>query len=369
MTLPIIKPAFRLAAKIISFAIFLLTIAAGYGGYVNPDYFAFPSAMVLAFPYLAILTFIIAAVWLLSGRIITGAAGIGALLITGGPLLQAVPLSFPKSASEGADTFTLLTYNILHGNDYRNPGLPGSRSLEYVIKSDADIVCLQELILFNKSEIKNYSQQLDDSLRKAYPYIAGKDWSDLKVLSKYPVRRLDVEIPGEEPEGNPRYRFEFFKVNIKGRELNIVNMHMNSYNLTEEEREVVTDIRGVNSAKASFKEMKGTIWEKMKYSFRTRKANVALLLATAATRSTPIIVCGDFNDVAASYAYRMMIKDGFKDAFAETHFLPVYTYNAHLFLLHLDQIFYKGDIKALSVKRGSVNSSDHYPLLATFEFL
>lgn len=369
MVLPIIKPAFRLAAKIISFILFLLTIAAGYSGYVNPDYFVFPSAMVLAFPYLAIATFIIAVVWLLSGRIITGAAGIASLFLVGGPLLQAVPLSFPKSPSEGADTFSLLTYNILHGNDYRKPQLPGSRSINYVIKSDADIVCLQELMLFDKSEIKNYNQELDDSLKKAYPYIAGNDWSDLKVLSKYPVKKLDVEIPGEEPEGNHRYRFEFFKVNIKGRPLNIVNMHMNSYNLTKEERAVVTDIRGVNSAKASLKEMKGSIWEKMKHSFPTRKANVTLLLAAASSLSTPIIVCGDFNDVAASYAYRMMLKEGYKDAFAETHFLPTYTYNAHLFLLRLDQIFYKGDIKALSVKRGSINSSDHYPLLATFEFL
>lgn len=44
------------------------------------------------------------------------------------------------------------------------------------------------------------------------------------------------------------------------------------------------------------------------------------------------------------------------------------TYNKHLFWFHIDQILYRGAIRPLSVKKGSLKSSDHYPLTAEFEF-
>ena len=59
--------------------------------------------------------------------------------------------------------------------------------------------------------------------------------------------------------------------------------------------------------------------------------------------------------------------DDLNDAYSETNFGPTFTYNKHLFLFHIDQILYKGDLKALKVERGSIDTSDHYPLLAEFE--
>lgn len=44
------------------------------------------------------------------------------------------------------------------------------------------------------------------------------------------------------------------------------------------------------------------------------------------------------------------------------------TYNAHYFWFHLDQIFYRGGLRALSVKKIKTKVSDHYPLMAEFEF-
>ena len=39
-----------------------------------------------------------------------------------------------------------------------------------------------------------------------------------------------------------------------------------------------------------------------------------------------------------------------------------------MFYFHIDQILYKGDLKALSVRKGKIKTSDHYPLLSEFEF-
>ncbi|MDE7096220.1 MAG: hypothetical protein K2O47_01870, partial [Muribaculaceae bacterium] len=66
----IISPLIRLALKIVSIILFIVTIAAAYGGKCNPEYMTVPSVLVLALPYLAIATLIVGIGWLLSGRII-----------------------------------------------------------------------------------------------------------------------------------------------------------------------------------------------------------------------------------------------------------------------------------------------------------
>lgn len=75
---------------------------------------------------------------------------------------------------------------------------------------------------------------------------------------------------------------------------------------------------------------------------------------------------GDFNDVAGSYAYRTIRSCGLKDAYAQTAFGPTITYNASRFYFHIDQIFYRGNLRAVSIWRGKSRSSDHYPVSATF---
>ena len=39
-----------------------------------------------------------------------------------------------------------------------------------------------------------------------------------------------------------------------------------------------------------------------------------------------------------------------------------------MFYFHIDQMLYRGPLKALSLKVGKINTSDHYPLIGVFEF-
>ena len=58
----------------------------------------------------------------------------------------------------------------------------------------------------------------------------------------------------------------------------------------------------------------------------------------------------------------------FEDAYAQTGFGPMITYNKHLFWFHIDQILYRGAIRPLGEK-ARLKSSDHYPPpTAEFEF-
>ena len=57
-----------------------------------------------------------------------------------------------------------------------------------------------------------------------------------------------------------------------------------------------------------------------------------------------------------------------KDAYAENAFGPTITYHGNRFYFRIDQVLYKGDMKAVDIERGDIESSDHYPLLTTFVF-
>lgn len=367
----IVSPLIRLALKIASVVIFLITLFSAYGGYANPEYMTLPSVAVLALPYLAILTFVIGIAWLISGRyIMAGLAGATLVACWGPSLKDASPLSFSKSPGEGNQTFTLMTYNCLHLADTTDSQRPGNRAIEFLTGSGADIICLQELVdIENKREIHHWDRQLIDSLYAAYPYRAGSWDSDLKVFSKYPVKEIRDKTVPKTPYSTKSngQRWRLYEVDINGFRLPIVNFHLASYRLTDTEREVVTEISGVRTAKKSYKEFRKEIFPKMGVAFRARAMGVKELIDDT-EGITPLIACGDFNDVAGGWAYRQMRKGGFQDAYSETAFGPTNTFNQFMFLFHIDQIFYRGkQLRALKTRRLKINTSDHYPVEATFE--
>lgn len=355
--------------KIASILLFMLTVFAAYGGRFTPDFFTLPAILCLVAPWLAVATVVVSILWFVGGKWLTGALGVLALIASWTPLANITPLNFSSNVADPDKSFTLLTYNIIHGEDQQQRGdQKGNRSFEYVLHSGADIVCLQEVKDWDDpNEIPNFQGALRDSLFAAYPYRAGSTSpQDTKVLSKYPIEKIEPATFIEGPF-DP-YCYSFYKVKIKGRTLNLVNIHFKSYMLTEEERRVVTEIRDVKSAKASMQELKTTIFGKMGDGFKRRKYDAENFRSALRKIEGPLVICGDFNDVPESYCYRLLRNEGLEDAYAKTGFGPIVTYNKHLFWFHIDQIFYRGPIRPIYVKKGKLRSSDHYPLNAQFEF-
>lgn len=363
--IPLLSPVFRMVMRGVSLAVWLLTIVSAFGGKFNPEHLTIPSVLCLALPYIATLSILLTIFWAVSCRLVFTALGVLTIVACMSPLSQAMPLGSSKKAEKGQQTFKILSWNVLHTDDIRKPDYHGNRAIEYIIDSGADVVCLAELNDFGPGELKNASRSLTDSLFRAYPYKEGLSSSDIKILSKYPVERAG--IPQSESNGAYR-RFDLFKVKMPGHTLNVAMVHLYSYDLSEEERQVVTEIKSVNSAKSSVKEFKGSILSKLRNAFRIRARNATELRKTIDSVSGPLIVCGDFNDVPGSWAYNIIRGDDLRDAYTETNFGPTFTYNLHAFYFHIDQMLYRGPIEALSLKVGKIDSSDHYPLIGEFAF-
>lgn len=367
LAIKIISPFFFLTMRILSIIVYGVTIIAAFGGRINPEYFTFPSLLCLALPYLAILSILLIIFWALCRKIFFCGLGIATIVICLTPLSISFPLGTSREAQGNGQIFKIISWNVLHTQDIRQPDYPGNRAIEFIIHSGAEIVCLTELRSFNKKEIHNLTSNLRDSLFDVYPYHAGINESDIKVLSKYPVERLEKFKIDE--GGN--CRFDLFKINFpSNKQLVIAMVHLFSFGLSKEERNVVTEINSVETAKSSMKELKGSIREKLRIGFRKRAEDATILRSQLddIPLDIPLIVCGDFNDVPSSWTYNIIRGDDLRDAYAETNFGPGVTYNLHAFYFHIDQMLYRGPIEALKLTIDKINSSDHYPLIGEFQF-
>ena len=362
----ILSPFFFLAMRIVSIVVYLATILAAFGGRINPDYLTFPSLLCLAFPYLAIFSIILIAFWALSRKIIFCALGIATIVICLTPLSVTFPLGSSRKPMPEGKPFKIISWNVLHTQDIRQPEYPGNRALEFLIESDADVVSLTELRTFEKKEIHNLTQGLLDSLFHTYPYHAGQSSSDIKVLSKYPVERLEKTRKDE--RGN--YSFDLFKIRFPENELVVAMVHLYSFGLSKEERNVVTEINSMQTAKTSMEEFKGSIKQKLRTGFRRRAEDATVLrsILDDIPLNIPLIVCGDFNDVPTSWTYNIIRGDDMRDLYTETNFGPGITYNLHAFYFHIDQMLYRGPLEGIDLKIGKIDSSDHYPLIGEFQF-
>ncbi|MDE6755267.1 MAG: endonuclease/exonuclease/phosphatase family protein, partial [Muribaculaceae bacterium] len=296
MKIPLLNPMFRMVMRIVSIIIFLLTIVSAYGGKMNPEYLTVPAVLCLALPYFAILTGILVIFWALMRRIIFTVLGVLTIFACSGPISQAFPLSSGKAPEEGNQTFKIVSWNVLHTDDIRKPDYGSNRAVEFMINSGADVICLAELLNFSSDELKKASPQLIDSLIRMYPFRAGLSTNDIKIISKYPVSRVGLTDNSQ----TLQHRFDFFKVNFPGGKiLNIGMVHLYSYDLSEEERNVMKDMKSVGGAKESVKEFKSTIFSKLRNAFRRRAENAKELREAINTirPSAPLKVCGDFNDV------------------------------------------------------------------------
>lgn len=367
MVWKIIKPFLLIGLRVLSLLVYLATIISSFGGSINPDYLTLPSLLCLAAPYFAIFTIMLIFIWAFFKKIIFCSLGIITIIICLTPLSDTFPLGAARKESPGSQKFKIMSWNVIHTKDLRQPEYPGNRAVEYMINSGADIITLMELRYFDINEMPHFTNELRDSLFRIYPHREGLKGHDIKILSKYPVRRLDRLSYSSAGD----IRFDFFEVSFPEEKKLVVGVvHLYSYGLSEDERKVVTEINSMETAKTSMVEFKGSIRQKLRSAFRNRAEDAKELREELDDISpdVPLIICGDFNDVPSSWAYNIVRGDDLRDAYAETNFGPAITYNLHAFYFHIDQMLYRGPLEALILTVGKIDSSDHYPLIGEFEF-
>lgn len=290
------------------------------------------------------------------------------LLVCVGPTLNYFPLHiFNGKASDGAKTLKVMTYNVynfwdLHIED--DIDSPHNRTLYSVIESGADIVCLQETEVFGP--IRGNKIQSEDmaKLNEVYPYII-RSGHFVAFLSKYPVDPIHLDYKATQLGGD----IGAYRVHIDDEtDITFFNLHLQSLGLTSEDFEIYKEMTSGKVNETEIKDMKSEVFAKIAKANVERGQQVQKLKRYIEHYGGPnVVVCGDFNDVANCYSIRQLEGLGLREVYPQVGFGPIVTYNARQLYFGIDHILYRGDLRPLWLKRGHVNSSDHYPLIAEFE--
>ena len=342
-------------------------ICAAYGGHIDPRVWALPAVASLAF----VPTLLVAVVMTLGCALLRSwrAAAIlaGALILTWPVTGVQAPVNLTSPTSKGK-TFRLMTYNVSIFND-------NGETLEYILTQDCDIVAIQEgsLCTLHYDQLPQHKHLIEELDRK-YPY-RSHGYHDLMLLSKWPYTvYADSTLRhgfGSLDDSSSEYHFytKMFRIDVDGHEVRLLNVHLQSIGLKESDKQLYVDITRNNvQGGTGLRRARYSIISKLQSAAR-RRANEAELIRSVldSIPAERTIVCGDFNDVATSFAHRTIAGADLRDAWADCGLGPTYTFHDHRMLFHIDHVLYGGRLRAIDINRHREGRSDHYPQIVTFE--
>ena len=347
----------------------VLLVCCAYAGAIDPQRFILAPFLGLAFmPILVLLALalICALIW---RRWIAVAVVIVSLMATAPIIKLFMPLNSsdeaPPVPADPTMILKVMTYNVLSFN-YNEPNLSAepSATMRLILDANPDVVLLQEgtpggVEFEGITSIVPYLGEI----KKKYPYCYYGN-EGLNLMSKYPFTTQLLGMPQHErsPLGYNRnglsYLARAFDLQLpSGKQIRLVDFRLQSYHLSFGKNQVVRVSPDVKPSRL----------ERMRRSFALRDENATALRKVSDDSPANLIVCGDMNDITASHVYRVICGNDLKDAWAEAGNGYAYTYNRFGLYYRIDHILYRGAIRAIDAERLKGGSSDHYPMMVTFD--
>jgi len=344
-------------------------LLSAFSGYVSPYRSVYLPYFGLFFPFILVGNIGIFIVWLIFKQWKQALIHLAVFLICGGAIYTYCPLH-TQTKNIPEDAIKILTYNVMSFNNIKKETQidPPNKILKYIVENNADIVCIQE---FGASKNNPHFLTEDDvkNAMKSYPYhyyhplqfpYQNQDFY-LAFFSRFPI--LSVKKVPYESAYNGSFVAE---LDIRGKRVTVINNHLESNKLSEEERNnyyQITREVGAQSLDA-FTQM---MTKRLTPAFKARAIQAQIIANVIKENKNPyLIVCGDFNDTPISYV-RYKIKGNLHDAFVDSGFGLGITYNKYRFLFRIDYILHSDNIKSYNCTVGDLKSSDHYPLSCYLE--
>lgn len=351
-----------LTANILVVVIMLLSLV---GTKVSPDVFILPSYISLFFPIVVFLNICFVIFWMIARKWLF-LISLVTLFFSATQIADTFPLNFGKTKTIAQKVpLKILSYNTMMtgGLEKHTPKHP-NQLIQFILDTDADIVCLQEFAVSPKEEYLTQKDVL--SIFRKYPYHhiwykQEQNWakSGVATFSKFPILNKE-NIPIKS-----RYNVSIYSdIIVNNDTIRLFNNHLESNKLTERDRELPVQLKdGFNTDKLS-----GTtlhLSRKLGNAYKKRAMQADTIACIISQSPYKVIVCGDFNDHPVSYAYTK-IKSNMKDAFAENGFGLGWTLNLSIYKFRIDFMLYDDAIASDNFKISKVNYSDHYPIQCDF---
>lgn len=359
--------ALKVAGTLLSLALAAAVVTSAYAGMADPMEWNYLPMAGLAFPVVLGAAAALLVVWLLLRQFRMAAILAVALAVSWGPIFTFSPINIGGATSDDdkPQSFSLLTYNALNFWDFTTgeKAPTPNRTLEFILQTDADIVCVQEMpteLRMEKWE-RDYAKSITEKLCERYPYHSNKR-QGLMTFSKYPIKATNDSVYSAND-----IVYVGHDISIQGHTLRVYNCHMQSLSLTDTDKAIFSDIRQIASHnEQDLAQAHDLLTTKLLTAFRSRSLQAKKLREKIDTCSVDnVIVCGDFNDTPGSFAYRTILGDDMSDAYRDCALGPTITFHSNHLYFRIDHVLYRGAMKAVDIDRPDIDCSDHYPLLAT----
>lgn len=229
--------------------------------------------------------------------------------------------------------------------------------LNHINRMDADIVCLQEVLVY-KSGNRLTLPALREAMRQyPYTYYDFKQYNRYRqfgnvVFSRYPL--INKQTIRYESNSNISSQCD---VVVGNDTLRLMVNHLESFGLVSQD----FDLDSLSSG--HFTET--SLVRKLTHTSELRRKQVIQVRKAIHHSPYPVIALGDFNALPISLVYWTM-NLGMRDCFAESS-VGRYgaTYRRRGIGIRIDYIFTSRQLRPLNCRVDHATYSDHYPLTAT----
>lgn len=336
----------------------LALIVSTLAGRIAPDQMAAVSILSYGYFLLVLINVVFILVWLFLSRweFLLSATAI-VVRFSFLPLFFQVGGTLEVSAA--ADNVKVMTFNSHNFAGLDSDTLMTKDSgavlfLSILDEEEPDVLCIQECFAPCNEQVN-----LIDSLKaRGYRHYYGVHGDNPKAASLLFSRCRIVQ--GHDMDHKSKFYADIVK---NGHKFRVCCVHLDSYQLGEADKASLDNLTGLHPDSSTHK-----LVDKFVETTRRHQAewNDELLPLIEKTK-VPIIVAGDFNDTPASYIYQQ-ITHHLNDPYVEQGRGFGTTYHGPFPAFRIDFIFHSPELEALSYKRVKTNISDHYPIVAQFQF-
>jgi endonuclease/exonuclease/phosphatase family metal-dependent hydrolase len=358
------KFRFRLFLWINQFFVFLLLLTY-LSPYTPPHLFWGLSVWGITYPLLLLINILFIVYWLLlvNKNVLYS---LFAILIGFTTLSKHFKLSGNKE-TQSEKAVKLISFNVknLSNNNEKYANKEVRTAIKtYLKKQEAQIICLQEFQTYptkGVNTVKNFKSQLDMPFYAKARYTKHSRFKFVDLMltySKFPI------LQQEELRYKEKIYALIVDLKIQKDTIRLFNIHLESNHFGHNEYEIFSAGENKITDKTSG-QVVGLLHKLARYS-KIRNIQVNQLQEKIKNSPYPILLCGDFNDTPASYAYHKLALNK-KDAFIEQGIGYGNTFNGKLPPMRIDYILCDTVFKVLSFNTGKINKSDHYPIISALD--
>jgi endonuclease/exonuclease/phosphatase family metal-dependent hydrolase len=334
-------------------ALVFVTLLCYLSPYISPASF-WPFAFFgLLFPWLLLAHLIFIAIWG-SMRRYQLLLSLACLLVGWPHVTGFVGLNLPPRNSEQP----LLQVKSFNAYSFRLPDISGKRHKPADLPSlfplgDIDILCLQEYPAIKQNNPYTAYFKGEAGLK----YVHTIPGASLAIFSRHPIVKGEHHFFVKQFNG-----YQWADIKVEGHTYRVYNLHLQSNAVSSMASEVATE--GDLQSRETWLNIRGMAG-RFKRSSTKRAAQAEQVAQDIAKSPHPVIVCGDFNAVPQSYAYRQLSK-GLHDTFRQAGTGLGTTYGGTIPALRIDYILYDPAIELWDCDVEKEQFSDHYSVTAAF---